>query len=127
MPRDRQGGLGDVLRAIADMVPQTLTRPWRILVHGNIQGPQLIPGPDARQQQQLRRLDGTGRNDDFAIHLDFPRPAPCRISAPTARPPLLIRRVANAPVTTVKLDRESFGLRKAVAVLSRRPSPTLMS
>ena len=58
------------------MVLQTLAHPWRIPVHGNIQGPQLIPGPDARQQQQLRRLDGTGRNDDFAIHLDFPKPAP---------------------------------------------------
>ena len=78
---------------------------------------------DAREQQQLRRLDRPGADDDL---VRGPRLArghrPCAYSTPMQRPPSKSSRCALAEVSTVRFGSPSTGRRNASATLWRRPS-----
>ena len=82
---------------------------------------QLRRGADARQQQQLRRVDRAGTDDDLAGRVQPAQLPGCAASTPSARPPCSRMRSTSVSAITTRLGRRSTGCRNARELLQRTP------
>ena len=95
-----------------EMVLQVLPDAGQVLDHRDLELPQMIGGTDARQHQDLRRIDGAARDDHLAPGAgDRLLARPSYIPRPMARRPSKRMRVVSARVTSSTLPRRIAGLR----------------
>ena len=116
----------DAARAVAEdeirMILQVAADAGQVGVHGDALLLEFAARADARQHQQLRRLQRAGREYDFTPRAGVRTSPRCRTSTPIARVPSNRMRSTCACVSTVRLSRRpTCGSRYARAALHRSP------